>query len=326
MIKVITWNLLSPQISDLKYFINYDPNILNTSLRLKRIMHNLSVLVKQKPIPIFCFQELPFDWKGIFETFFYRNGYRMISINYGGEQTGFVGIAIAIPKEYKIENIDYIPVGDILDLPTPNEIYYRLNYPDNYATKEVMKKSYAIINEETTRINEIMLKADEIQNTAIRVVLRSDFQFILYNYHFPHNDLVRLIHLNALKRLMKTHENVPTIFAGDFNFSPDDILYSYITNNKLTKEYYAYLKEDYKLDLRSAYKDYNGKEADHTIYINSKISDGIMRDTLDYIFISQQLKAVSSKTLLNTNNLTPNEICPSDHLPLEAVITLMNRE
>lgn len=318
MIKIITWNILSPEISNYQGFINYNPDVLNKKNRLNQIIKILSVWVKQNNPPIINFQEVPLYWNGILNTFFHNNNFIFLAMNYGNLESGFVSIATAIPKIYKIVDIEYIPIGDRLVLPNVDEIYYKLNYPPNYLTQSTIKNSFPLSNNQVKPIKDVIKKADDNQNIAIKLILQKDYTFIIYNYHMPHDESVRRIHMNALKLLLCQDIRFPFILAGDMNFMPDSLEYNYITENELPEK--AFIKKDCNLILKSAFKEVHRREPEDTIYVNTKLTNGIFRTTLDYIFISNQLKTIDSKVLLNTNQIIPNTTCPSDHMPLEATV------
>ena len=318
MIKIITWNILSPEISNYQGFTNYNPEVLNKKNRLNQIMRILSEWVKESVPPIINFQEVPLYWNGIFNTFFHKNNYIFLAMNYGNKESGFVSIATAIPKIYKIVDIEYIPIGDRLVLPTVDEIYYKLNYPPNYLTESIIKNSFPLSDNQVRPIKDIIKRADDIQNIAIKIILKRDKPFILYNYHMPYDKSARKIHMNALKLLLCQDIRYPFILAGDMNFMPDSKEYKYFTENELLEK--AYIKKDCNLNVKSAFKEVHRREPENTIYVNTKLTNGIFRTTLDYIFISNQLKTIDSKVLLNTNQIIPNATCPSDHMPLEATV------
>lgn len=158
MIKIITWNILSPEISNYQGFSNYDPKVLNKKNRLNQIMRILSEWVKESVPPIINFQEVPLYWNGIFNTFFHKNNYIFLAMNYGNKESGFVSIATAIPKNYRIMDIEYIPLGERLVLPTIDEIYYKLNYPANYLTESVINNAFPLSDNQVKPIKDVIKK------------------------------------------------------------------------------------------------------------------------------------------------------------------------
>jgi len=291
MIKIITWNILSPFYCDGSGYYGYDPEVLNADNRRKKVFEILSVFISQKEMPIICLQEVPIDWRGDLETFFYNNDYTIFSIGYGVKKSGFFGISTVIPNEYRMERVDYIQVGKYIDASRGNK-----------------------------EINSLVRKGKNKRNVSIRLLLNKDFPFYLYNYHMPLSSIeLQILHVDALKKMISLHGDVPTIWAMDSNLISGQEGYKYLTEGIITNKLGSFFDKIDESKLKSSYKEVNKSEPDYTNYSVSKIG-GNFKETIDYILITDHFKVKSSKVLLKTGEKCPNRICPSDHLPLESIL------
>ena len=139
--------------------------------------------------------------------------------------------------------------------------------------------------------------------------------------------IVQTLHVDALKKIMSEHKDIPSLFATDFNLIPDSIGYDYFTKNELPDEHSDYLKksEYSNFTMSSSYKGKNGVEPEYTCYSNTKWG-GDFKNCLDYIFMSNHWNCIESKLLITTTEKMPNKLCPSDHLPLNSVLELKNKD
>lgn len=132
---------------------------------------------------------------------------------------------------------------------------------------------------------------------------------------------------------MKKWKESRVVFAGDFNARKNTTLYHTLFNNKgeysddvsIYADFYSVLNENFcdVPNFKSGYKLANGSEAKFTnVYINE--SKNIrFKDTIDYILLSPGIYAMSSVVgLIPKKDITPNAICPSDHLPLSITIRI----
>jgi endonuclease/exonuclease/phosphatase family metal-dependent hydrolase len=145
-------------------------------------------------------------------------------------------------------------------------------------------------------------------NFLIQLILKDINSFIFYNYHLPvpkANSSNQLIHAITIKKIMCNMRDYAIIWAGDFNVKPDSEIYNLIKNVKFG---------NCNLELKSSYKSFHGSEPIMTTNTRN------FRDTLDYIFITKELKCINSIVLQYNEQIMPNIYNPSDHMPLMSIL------
>lgn len=349
-IKVITYNILSPHLCNPTEFQEYSQEDLDPNHRKNKIILLIDEWTSQEDPPIICLQEVPYSWKGPLEKLFLNRKYNFFTMSYGYKKNGYFGVSTAVPQSYIIEKIEYLPVGDYIDTlpsdliicnkPAPSffdKLVYR--YLDQPNEEEVIKElitnakarpNFTIkltINASPTQHNQHNQHNPHNQHNQPTPTTQTQ-TFILYNYHMPcafKTPIIQTLHLDALKKIIFQHPEIPTILATDFNLTPNSIGYTYFTTAFLPQEHSNYLppRPHSTLTLNSTYKEHHGKEPSFTCFSNTQWGGEFM-DTLDYIFISPNLKTISSNLLINSIQKCPNKINPSDHLPLQSTIQFRN--
>ena len=135
-------------------------------------------------------------------------------------------------------------------------------------------------------------------------------------------------------------EKLPYVLMGDFNFKPEDGMYTLYTTGTLETTSPAYpssrvgipkgVKFDFNPDVvpvRSAYVEANGEEPEYTN--NARVQEmPHFMEALDYIFISDEwsVNQVESLDYLPSKEEQdepfPNEMEPSDHVLIAAHLSL----
>lgn len=317
MVNIITYNILSPNLCNQDEFQEYDPESLDEIKRKNKIILLIDEWTSKENRPIICLQEVPNIWKGSLEKILLNRKYIPLSMNYGNRKSGFFGVLTAIPNIYQIDKIEYLNIGEYIDAIQPP-----LFKPKS--TSFIDKLINAVIS--PAEEDDYITNAKNRSNIALKLTLNSDKKFIIYNYHMPcayKTPIVQTLHLDGLKRLMSEHRDVPTILATDFNLTPDSVGYEYFTFAKLPIEHseYLYKTSHYDLKMTSSYKEVNKSEPLYTCYSDTRWG-GRFKNTLDYIFVSGHFKTLSSKILIETNEKMPNELNPSDHLPIESCLQI----
>lgn len=314
MIKIITWNILSPFYANAAQYVGYNPEVLSHEYRKIKVLEIVRDWIKQNEQPIINLQEVPLKWRGELESLFYQNDYTVCAVGYGKKKNGYFGILTAFPNKYKMENLEYIPIGHYVKNAPINEVIDKTN-------KTPFDKIKSFINtDEMKDPRTIIRKAKARDNVAIRLHLNKDYPFIVYNYHMPLSvTQLQILHTDVFKRLITDHKNIPTILAMDSNLIVNDDGYNYFTKGVLPDSLSVYLEEVNKLKLISSYKQVNKREPSYTNYSISKFG-GNFKDTIDYIMITDHFNTLKSQVLFQTNEKLPNLICPSDHLPLESIL------
>lgn len=328
-IKVISFNLLSPFLCNPTQFQNYHPDHLNPEIRLHKILQILNTMLKDKPI--ICLQEVSFNWKGDIERFFHVNNYYFFCINYNK-----VGTGIAIPIDTKILKVDYIQVGKHIKSNHPERIFNWKEEERNIRKSQEPEKGFfknlletleelAHSREESIKVIEDLIdEAKYKQNIAVKLHLKmNEKEFIIYNYHMPctfMRPIIQSLHIDALKSLINAHSLIPTILVGDFNIKPNSTQYDYITKGIIEEEHniYLYNTSHTSLTMKSVFED---GEPSFTCFSDTKFG-GAFKDTLDYIFVTKNIKSLDAERLILSATKMPNDICPSDHLPIYAKLEL----
>jgi len=352
-VKVITFNLLSPFLCNDTEFIGYKKEHLDKNKRKQKIYEFLTKFVKEDAI--ICLQELSFNWKGEMELFFQKNNYQFFNMPYGWKGNGFFGIAIAIPQTIKICKTEYLHIAEHIESQNAEHIFNWEEQQRKIQREERRKKSDSIMDNLMTYLEEIIVskedaikniediiyKAKNRSNFAIKLTLQKIFppspetettnpilgnKFIIYNYHMPctfKEPVIQSMHIDAFKKLMQEHKEIPTIWAGDFNITPESTGYNYITNGELIPTHRIYIPQrSYSLlTLKSCLYQHLKTEPNFTCFSHTKFG-GSFKDTLDYIFTNDKVKTVEADRCVLSATKMPNDVSPSDHLPIFAILEL----
>lgn len=335
-IRIITFNLLSPDVMTDKSMMTYFPKIkekyMDFEYRLDRTKKLLSSWFRVNFI--ICLQEMSKQWRDRLEGFFEENDYKIISEGYSGDRFG-VGIAYPI-KHFDLLAVDLDNCGSIIK-PIYNTIV------DN--KDEENEKQYSDLVTELEH-------ASRTDNVLLAILLRAkyygketDKNILITTYHMPCRWTYinfTCIHIYALKKYMtelakkwtEMYKNVTAIiFAGDLNIKAECFEYNFLLDNPQNDYMIKYMKEQCKklgidlydvIKLRSAHMVCNGEEP---IYTNVMIQKGNkFIECIDYILINDIIDVRSSTTGLSVPDPTkapsPNGLCPSDHLPLSASLII----
>ena len=334
--KIISYNLLSPSLCSPTEFVGYSPEVLDRNKRRDKIFIQLKEWVLEKNI--FLLQEIPIHWKGNLEMFFEKNNYYFYLMNYGRKVNGFFGVATAIPKDlYEVHKVEYLHVGEFISTQSAERIYQwnksQLKHESDFmkSVNDIFEEVVGLKEKEIEEINNNILEAKNRSNIAVKITLSEkerDQKFILYNYHMPccfQNPIIQIMHLDAFKRIMRNHPEIPTIWGGDFNIQPDSDAYIYLTGGVLSEKNQIYLRYgEYVKDIYYSVLDLkNEKEPPYTIFSHTKFG-GEFKGTLDYFFINQQSywKIIEAERKVHSANKMPNAEHPSDHLPIFCEIEL----
>lgn len=355
LLKVITFNLLSPPLCNPKEYIDYPEDHLNRSKRKAKILSLIEEWSSWYDQPIICLQEIPYIWKQDIERIVSAKDYKFFCMNYGSKYNGIFGVGIAVPGFYKVLRVEYLLVSEYIKTRDAEIVYereasqyYRILKDISYFLRKVeetgeenfgglmiedVKKILKSIPQQNRekdlpRIHEQISEAKAKNNFTIRLKLADELnkKFIIYNYHLPcafKRPVVQTLHINALKYLMSEHSEIPTIFAGDLNIRPNSIGYNYLTNGQLPDDHLNFLmsREYCDLNIKSSFNIFYENEPEFTCFSNTKYG-GEFKDCLDYIMINDLLCVLGSELLLTSENKMPNDICPSDHLPLCSILSI----
>lgn len=133
--------------------------------------------------------------------------------------------------------------------------------------------------------------------------IKTGFTFYFFNLHMDHIGVVarresaRLI----LQKVKQMAGNTATILTGDFNVDQTSDSYAVINNSGVLKD--TYVLSPMKMAPNDTFNDFNASTA------------GDKR--IDHIFVTKNFKVLRYGILTNTYH----GLTPSDHYPVEAVIT-----
>jgi endonuclease/exonuclease/phosphatase family metal-dependent hydrolase len=139
--------------------------------------------------------------------------------------------------------------------------------------------------------------------------LESSTSFYVFNTHFSHvgkvarKESIRLI----MTKIADISGDLPVVLTGDFNFKKGDPPYRILENMQTGK---SMLDSRYTVDHPSG-PEYSFIGSDFT---------GREGDIIDHIFVSKDILVKTYSILENCENGR----CPSDHLPVVALIQLLN--
>ena len=323
-LSILSWNIETPNYcNEIKHPHNY-VQYLDNDYRFKEIKEKITNLIKKDVI--ICLQELCRDWSCKFELIFKKNNYTMIKSLYGYEKNGYMGVCIAFPNFYNLLDCKIERVSTISKLPDKN---------DN--TKGYIESLLDYFGFNKDKEMDVMDIVKSRSNTVIALKLQNNNTtrpFWLLNFHMPclwRQPKVMEIYSILLQRFIKSITNNgsdPCIFLGDFNSKPTSNQYEIFINGlenidkkSFLNEYPNFIKCEKFIKFRSAYKEIHNDEPICTNYSYCDFS-GDFKGTIDYIFISNNIKVDNMEKLLDPETYLPNNNCPSDHLPLFAKLVI----
>lgn len=104
-IRVASYNVLSSCLCEPSYYCNSDPEALEPTKRLERVIGKLETECEKGAVV--CLQEVSRQWSGDLHVFFAKRGYSMINVGYGGKNNGYMGVSLA----YKLANYELMETG-----------------------------------------------------------------------------------------------------------------------------------------------------------------------------------------------------------------------
>jgi len=354
-VRIVSYNVLSSNLARPDHFSKTSPSNLSASKRLPKVFDKIDeerTIGSSKSMPvIFCLQEVSLDWVGEFHAFFAERGYHFVAANYGGKFNGYMGIAIAYPVEhYETLKVEICRLSDKRiggwppSAPTPSLLR-------NYLINPVKKTlSTILMQQQETKDVWSYSQRRFNQFIAIRLKERKETKdalpFWIGNYHMPcafRDPPVMNIHAEMVAKHIQTlattfsegSDAVLTdayILAGDFNIKPDSTHYRLLTEGTIDKGDETYPPPKYGIEwessivgMRSAYATHGGKEPEFTNFALTQGMDEPFKETLDYIFLSDDWKVADVKPIPQSEDVNgplPNKLEPSDHVVIAANLQL----
>jgi mRNA deadenylase 3'-5' endonuclease subunit Ccr4 len=120
IIKIVSYNVLSSELSDPTYYTRTNKIHLNQSNRFKKLITKIKVWCENETI--ICFQEISRTWLDKLDIFFRKNtSYHLVSSSYGWIKNGYMGCLIAFPKKYNYLSRKVYRLSDSIQTPNENK-------------------------------------------------------------------------------------------------------------------------------------------------------------------------------------------------------------
>ena len=135
LLRVVSYNVLSSHLASPSHFSTVDPEHLDASNRLPKLLDKLQQEIDatvadntknkeagQQRSTIFCLQEVSYDWCGALHVFFANRGYHVVSGLYGRSFNGYMGVVTAYPTgTLETVTVDISRLADTYERDWPEE-------------------------------------------------------------------------------------------------------------------------------------------------------------------------------------------------------------
>ena len=344
-IRVVSYNILSSELAEPDYHTKCEPENLDASNRLPRILDKLGEEIDaSSEIPlVFCLQEVSHEWATSLHVFFAEKGYHMVTGLYGRKFNGYMGIATAYPtKHFETLKVDLVRLSDKKRWPRkpkepePSKLR-KYVFDPIYGPMKAVYRHYR----PQKRFDDAWdySKFRHNQFIALKIKNRGEGHtpFWVGNYHMPcafRTPGVMNIHADLVgSRIQQLAGEDPFILSGDFNILPESSHYTLLTTGTIDKEDETYPDKKYDVDwaptlkgMRSAYFEKNKKEPEFTNNAhNGALNAESFIGTLDYIFLSDEWKVLEVKDTPKKEELScvyPSAEEPSDHVLIAASLSI----
>ncbi|KAA8493671.1 Carbon catabolite repressor protein 4-like 4 [Porphyridium purpureum] len=264
VVRVVTYNVLSPTLAAPPYFPFCNPDDLVPDVRLERVKRKLLSEIERGAI--LCLQEVSRSWTGNLHAFFVQHQYSMIVAPYGSKFNDYMGVAIAFPLSGPVELVeahldrlsDTKSWGQVGQRPPKKELAWFMDVPflsrgfraiqalgrelsrdPNASSKTVKKPSWDVAR---NRFNVMICARFRFKSEEAQTIYRKrSREFLLATYHMPcvfWDQSVMAIHTAlACENAMTRAAGAPYILAGDFNLKPSDPMYNLITLGQLPSNF-----------------------------------------------------------------------------------------
>ena len=275
---------------------------------------------------VICLQEVDVAFSNSLQIFFNESGYNFYYHPYGHAKNGYMGVATAVPRQFKVLAIDRVNPVDTEGWPAiPKETW--AEYFKGFLGYK--RKDFSLYKNFIGRRNFVLMLS--IQDCK-------DFEPIeVFNIHMPcvyREQSFMELYLYLVLRHIGRRSSPGSILAGDFNIQPGSIPYNLVADGEISGATFVWYFENFpeprkdffsKIDpMKSALRMAIGEEPKHTNKSYSCNND--FAGTVDYIFISGNLDCsragVAKKPGHDDYNggYMPHYLNPSDHFPIFAEI------
>ncbi|CAM8886209.1 unnamed protein product [Rhodiola kirilowii] len=327
--RVASYNLLAQVYVKSSLF----PHSPRSCLRWKNRSQALLTVLKSLGADILCLQELD-EYDSFYKTNIEGLGYSSIYIQRNGEKRDGCGIfyntnIVEMVLEERIEYNDLV-----------HTIKDATSTPDGGPASSTKVPSQKDVRADRGDPSDprVRLKRDCVGiMAAFRLKDPSHHLVVVANTHIywdPEWADVKLAQVKYLLSRLDTFKNLvadkfecdpSVIVTGDFNSTPGDKVYQYLTSGDPSSASHPQCLDELPIPLCSVYAHTRGREPTFTNCTPD------FTNTLDYIFfsLSGRIKPVSFLELpeLNSEDVTgclPNLHHPSDHLPIGADFEVMS--
>lgn len=331
-VTVVTYNLLSPELCTSKAYPKAPPECLDLEYRKRKIFESLLEDIKNGAI--LCLQEVSRNsMASELKVWLDNHGYNMIDAYYGSPWTGYMGEAIAYPRDkYTLDEMDVKNVAETMKRPyvrpskwqTLSNLIVSWLFWMALMISTPFKLSSKVQDYKKKYYHDDYTEAIRRYNCVVMVRLvhkKSSEIFWVANYHMPceyRNPGVMFLHAEHVMKYVQAKANcAPLIFAGDWNSQPDSLVYRLITRGSSISHI---------APMKSAYREYFGKEPESTACSFTSYGDGLFRGTLDYIFVSSAWKVSEVSKIPDGTLICPNQDEPSDHVKISTVLYIPRSE
>eukprot|EP01088_Endostelium_zonatum_P010234 TRINITY_DN23606_c0_g1_i1.p1 TRINITY_DN23606_c0_g1~~TRINITY_DN23606_c0_g1_i1.p1 ORF type:complete len:396 (-),score=63.85 TRINITY_DN23606_c0_g1_i1:27-1214(-) len=351
-VRVVSYNVLSSELSSTHHFTHNDPEHLFHRNRYKILQAKLTEETTLGSV--ICLQEVSRNWSAKLHVFFTQKNYNYIPSLYGDPKSGYMGVAVAFPNDkYFLQNCSITRVAETIEFPkTPRPTFFDTvlaRFKRLLSTLFYLTFLFFFISAKILRYLKITSRppkdswneALQRRNTGIFVRLRTKTKpqqnFCVGVYHMPcvyYDQAHMILHASFFSQMIEGLAKVdPYILAGDWNFKPLDPPYALLTEGKLKVDKKSAQYPVWKGDkarapkfnvegrtrrLRSVYKEQLGSEPELTNYAWTSFNEPEpFYGCLDYIFVTDEFEITSVKQLPTRTELPgplPSATEPSDHL------------
>eukprot|EP01124_Arcella_intermedia_P033307 TRINITY_DN7954_c0_g1_i1.p1 TRINITY_DN7954_c0_g1~~TRINITY_DN7954_c0_g1_i1.p1 ORF type:complete len:325 (-),score=55.52 TRINITY_DN7954_c0_g1_i1:8-982(-) len=272
-VEVVSYNILSDSLCSPSTYPHCTPAALDTPLRFEKIKQKLTHRIESNR-PIIGLQEVSRAFSAQLYTFFENLGYCFVYSSYHAQHTGYMGVALAYPRDlYAMKDLKIHRLTDLCaNMPPPGQW-------------------------------DAWQSARECTNVLILAHLQqksTSKEFSLGVYHMPcyygSTEKMKAMNIHVILLVQYCQDAAggrPLVVVGDFNFYPVDSCYPLVLEGRMDGVHLE-KPEPWPLvvgnrtngwfkGMRSAYRERGGEPRLTCLHNGTEEKFG---EVLDYIFIS----------------------------------------
>jgi exonuclease III len=338
-IQVLSYNILAKLLCTESNFSKpyYNPDDVLFENRYMRMWQMFDKYIIKKYV--FCLQEVDTETSCKLQLDFKKKGYDFYFHAYGQTFNGYMGIAIAVPSEFNVINVDKFRIGDGKKWPKyNNQSFYGADLINwlSLGYIDYTKKNYGVYNNSKNRWNFMITIELELTNTSNNLPISVLISTLHMPCAFRNPSTMITYSALAMKHIQKLSNNnsKPYILAGDFNITQKNHnLYKLLTTGKCDE---SQIENDFPPEdtwrpnkcnikpMKSAIKEYMGEEPLWTNYCINGVFGMTepFKETIDYIMLSNHFTVTDAFKEPDNDQLCPNWTEPSDHILIWSVLEL----